>query len=492
MTHHLRVAALLVAVAILAAGCSGETTPDPGGAASIEGVWVLESFTIDGIESAVEPSVNVPSTPWIEIGTVLSGSTGCNDFGGSPDAYSFTDGVLIPGEIDAQAEGCDSAAEDAFVGVLWGYPDGIEVAITDGGMVWTAGAVQLSFHAADAPPLPPTQALRTAFDRLDCSPGVVAQDDVLDTGQDPEQLVRGASPDVVRVESEPPSFWWGYDQDDQVVAAAALGDIEPVPYSIYTCADAERAVRTFDVDGIEVVVVTETAVLPDRAEVVEFTAMLIDSGSGPELCTGGVADSLPPQCEGPVVVGLDMSGWTEEVGGVRWGERTVIVRWPPVDGFVRLVSDSEPQYGEYVYPPGALPDECAGIEAFVGPKEINDYARSIGERSGGVYLTNDGVIVLQVIDDPKPHRVALAAHGRRACVIRVERSEIELRQIQDRLSLNLSGALQEGWATGSGSGGRIDVNVPVADRNTVEAIAELVENPGSIRVIGQGILLNGE
>jgi hypothetical protein len=204
----------------------------------IEGGWVLESFNVSGVETAVEPGVNTVTVPWIEIGTALGGNTGCNGFHGSPDAYSFTDGVLIPGEVTVRAVGCDSPVEDAFIGMLWDHPDGIEVKFTGGGMVWTAGDTRLVFTSAYALAPLPDRPPGTMFVRLNCSPGVVLRQDVLGTGQDPEQLVRDASPNVLRVEAGRPSWWWGHDKDDDVVAAVTISDIRPVPYTIYTCADS--------------------------------------------------------------------------------------------------------------------------------------------------------------------------------------------------------------------------------------------------------------
>ena len=116
----------------------------------IEGFWVLESFNVSGAETAVEPGVNTVTMPWIEIGTALIGNTGCNGFRGSPSAYSFTDGVLMPGEVIVQAVGCDSPVEDAFIGILWDSPDGIEVEFSARGMVWVAGDTRLVF--ASSPP----------------------------------------------------------------------------------------------------------------------------------------------------------------------------------------------------------------------------------------------------------------------------------------------------------------------------------------------------
>jgi hypothetical protein len=202
-----------------------------------EGGWVLESLNVNSVETAVEPGVNSVRVPWIEIGTALGGNTGCNGFHGSPDGYSFTDGVLIPGEVTVRAVGCNSPVEEAFLGMLWNHPGGIDAEFTDGGMVWTAGDTRLVFTSAYAIAPHPDGPQMLMQNRLDCSPGTVARDSALDTGQDPEQLVSGASPDVVRVEIGSPSWWWGYSDIDQVVAGVTIGGIDPGSYTIYTCAD---------------------------------------------------------------------------------------------------------------------------------------------------------------------------------------------------------------------------------------------------------------
>ncbi len=49
--------------------------------------------------------------------------------------------------------------------------------------------------------------------------------------------------------------------------------------------------------------------------------VVMDTGAGPEMCLGAVAESYPPQCSGPAI-----EGWSwrdqqafEKVGDVRWG-----------------------------------------------------------------------------------------------------------------------------------------------------------------------------
>lgn len=54
-------------------------------------------------------------------------------------------------------------------------------------------------------------------------------------------------------------------------------------------------------------------------------ATVLDDGTGPKLCLGGVMESLPPQCGGPQVVGWDWAGvgGVASAGGTRWGQYVV-------------------------------------------------------------------------------------------------------------------------------------------------------------------------
>lgn len=117
----------------------------------INGGWVLESLDISGVEATVGPGVDDVSLSWIEIGTALAGHADCTSFRGPPDGYSFTDGVLIPGEITVRNLECDSFIVDAFIGMLQDNPDGIDVELTTSGMVWAAGQSRLVFTRRFAP-----------------------------------------------------------------------------------------------------------------------------------------------------------------------------------------------------------------------------------------------------------------------------------------------------------------------------------------------------
>lgn len=56
------------------------------------------------------------------------------------------------------------------------------------------------------------------------------------------------------------------------------------------------------------------------------SAVVLDSGGGPQLCVGAVAESYPPQCGGPRIIGWDWDAVTgdEAASGVRWGEYEVV------------------------------------------------------------------------------------------------------------------------------------------------------------------------
>ena len=65
---------------------------------------------------------------------------------------------------------------------------------------------------------------------------------------------------------------------------------------------------------------------------------VIDPGDGPEVCAGSVLESLPPQCGGPFLDGLDWDDvpWAETAQGHTWAGMYIEVRL--VDGRLQLVS----------------------------------------------------------------------------------------------------------------------------------------------------------
>ncbi len=424
-------------------GSGGADTPIDTGATSgsIEGRWVLESWQDGDTSIAVEVGVNTFEEAWIEFtadfvgerDTFISadgmGTAGTvSGFAGCNlfgGRYEYSGGFLILQQIEVNAAGCEpDTAERVMVPMLKLTSDGIEVIM---------GTDRMEFHGSN-----------------------------LEGQTYPLTFRRDGLPPPAATEAPSPTT---------------------------TLAPEEGlAMRVYDVEGIEVVTPSLLSELPDRVTRVEFHTTVIDEGDGPVVCTGIVLDSLPPQCSGPPVTGLDMEGWSEEVNGVRWGERSVVVTWPPVDGAVELLDQGEYAPPDIGYPPGELPAVCEGIDLGAGAGPVNDYARSIGSSLGGLYVANDGSLVLQVVGDPEPHREALAELGG-ACVVEVVRSSAEQRAIQESLPPLLGlPALMGTFSSSTGAGGRVDLQVPVVDRATALEIAVLVDDPTAIRIIGMGVI----
>ncbi len=139
---------------------------------------------------------------------------------------------------------------------------------------------------------------------------------------------------------------------------------------------------------------------------------VMDTGS-PELCLGPVAESYPPQCGGPALVGWawgDHGGELERVGDVRWGEFVVTGTWDGTSVTVASARAAGPGDRPVDDAPHPAPthrlsaDELAGIA-----EEVGDLG---GARSaGGAYATQEQVLVDVVYDDGSLQSWADATYG---------------------------------------------------------------------------------
>lgn len=74
----------------------------------------------------------------------------------------------------------------------------------------------------------------------------------------------------------------------------------------------------------------DTTIPPDAGDVVyQGSVTVIDTGGNPVICSGGVAESYPPQCGGPSLAGLDwaMVPWAESANGVTWASMSLTVSY---------------------------------------------------------------------------------------------------------------------------------------------------------------------
>jgi hypothetical protein len=227
------------------------------------------------------------------------------------------------------------------------------------------------------------------------------------------------------------------------------------------------------------------------------TTVLESPEHGPQLCLGGQADSYPPQCGGPDIVGWDWAAveGAETANGTTWGSFHVVGTY--VDGTFTLTEppgppeppDSsdpdfsspcpEPEGGWAVVDP-ALATEASLQEAQAYASAQPDHAvlwvdRSIDplspeERDQRAAEGIEDELVLVILNvaftgDLERHEVELRRRwGGALCVSRAEHTAAELRQIQDELA-DTPGLL------GSGSGNvrhRVELTV-ILDDGTLQA-----------------------
>lgn len=201
---------------------------------------------------------------------------------------------------------------------------------------------------------------------------------------------------------------------------------------------------------------------------------VLDDGDGAELCLGGVLTSLPPQCGGPKLIGWHWADWPgayEEVGDIRWGRFRVVGTFDQeADVFtpVEIVPEAaietdaplpegttadltspcpEPEGGWRVLDPArttvqaqeamlaraaTLPN-YAGAWVDLAPNAATDQPPSDAQPGWTDPLTT--IVNIAVTDDLAGAEMALReVWGGLLCITQAERTEAELRAIQDELT----------------------------------------------------------
>lgn len=222
---------------------------------------------------------------------------------------------------------------------------------------------------------------------------------------------------------------------------------------------------------------------------------VLDAGDGPQLCLGGVAESFPPQCSGPELVGwtwAELQGWQRE-SGVRWGEFAVTGTW---DGERLSVTDVVPAM---LFNPGPEADDgsletpCPEPE---GGWQVRDeglttsetldatlQAASALEGFAAVWLDGpddptEVILNVAVTEDPAGAEERLReTWGGKLCVTEAARSESELNRIGQELQDQVPGLLAV-----SGQVDTVGVDV-IHDDESIQAWADATYGAGVVRVV---------
>jgi hypothetical protein len=231
----------------------------------------------------------------------------------------------------------------------------------------------------------------------------------------------------------------------------------------------------------------------------ETNGFVLDDGSGPVLCVGGVMESFPPQCDGIPMIGWDWDRVEggESAQGVSWGSFTVIGTY---DGATFTVVDAGPPQrppdrgpiGTPCLEPGGgwasregSPDLSRATEedmlaAMHAAEEEPDFAGFwidyVEEPVGEEIVEPGGIIANVAFTGDLDRHVAQIREmwGGPLCVVEFERTYQELRRIQDGFAAEIGDELelQTTWSSGDVTRNRVEIGVVVATEEARRAVDE--------------------
>jgi hypothetical protein len=225
----------------------------------------------------------------------------------------------------------------------------------------------------------------------------------------------------------------------------------------------------------------------------ETDATVLDDGSGPELCLGGVAESLPPQCGGMPIVGWswdDVEG-EDRASGVTWGEYHLVGTYDGISFTVEDVGPPHPSSDDGSVDQFRAPcPEPAGGWTDVDPSRtaesdriaamrvaedlpgyagiwIDQLAEPVDEIQGPV------VLVVGIAGDADSFEDELrAVWGGPLCMVGFAHTHRELRQTQSALSDGGAAALglELLWSSVNVMENRVEIGTVVANASDREAL----------------------
>lgn len=225
--------------------------------------------------------------------------------------------------------------------------------------------------------------------------------------------------------------------------------------------------------------------VPDGPVRTHGLVTVLDSGNGPELCLGAVAESYPPQCGGPAVADFEWGDvGVEEVSGVKWGSYAVTGTF---DGTTFTATDAIPAalYDAMNEPQaGGLEPACDAPETTDATKTTpQDLDATLAAASalpgyGTSWLTGNTINVA-VTDDPEGAEQALRkTWGGPLCVTTVEKTDADLNTVNQELQVALGESL---LTSGSLAPDTLDAQV-VYDDGSIQEWADATYGEGLVRI----------
>lgn len=265
---------------------------------------------------------------------------------------------------------------------------------------------------------------------------------------------------------------------------------------------------------------------PEGSVTTQAPVTVMDTDGTAELCLGAVAESYPPQCGGPELIGWDWddqdSGSYEEEQGTRWGEYVVVGVFDPPEGTFELESATaadewegedpgeetdlstpceEPEGGWEIVDPDLVSEQLM-YDTFERAEELDGYAGAWMDQSLNPVQSEDldedadsgdqehaeslndpeyVIINVRVTEDPEAAYQALREEwGGMLCVTEAEHEQAELEEIQQEI-MEIDGAQSAGVDTATN---QLTLNVAYDD-GSLESQLRDIYGEGTIRVTSQ-------
>lgn len=228
--------------------------------------------------------------------------------------------------------------------------------------------------------------------------------------------------------------------------------------------------------------------VPDGPVRTRGLVTVLDSGDGPELCLGAVAESYPPQCGGPALADFEWGDvGFEEVSGVKWGTYAVTGTY---DGTTFTATDAIPAalYDTVAQPqPGGLEPACDDASTTDADKATpEDLDATLAAASAlpsyaTAWLSGDTISVA-VTGDAEAAEAAEAELRKTwaglLCVTTVQKTDADLNAVNQELQAALGEQL---LTSGSTSPDSLDAQV-VFDDGSIQDWADATYGQGLVKV----------
>lgn len=158
-------------------------------------------------------------------------------------------------------------------------------------------------------------------------------------------------------------------------------------------------------------------------------ATVLQEGDGPpELCLGGVRESLPPQCGGPEIAGWDWD--TVEADSAQdttWGQYTVEGTWDGGTFHLTEAAAAPSEWPTLPEDPRLDPDNAGSVGPDTSESEAQDLQDQVFDDLDGLsgWIENGYVWVAVVYDDGSIQRYADDRYGAETVVVQSALRDVE-------------------------------------------------------------------